>query len=128
MLKKSGALLLTMLYVITAAGFALNFNYCCSRLTSVKINSQVKSCNMPMPGKMKCCESKHLDVKVKDAHQGQSAAFIAKITGFELTKVPFADVFLSARQAVLIQNQAVDPPDISSSGMVTLLKNCMLRI
>jgi len=125
MLKKSGALALLLLYVITAAGFALNFNYCCNRLTSVKLYGEVKSCHMHM-GKVKCCESKHVVVKVKDAHQAQATSFFVKTFCLQLPTLYFADVYLSAREVALIKNNDSDPPDLPVAN--TLHKLCMLRI
>jgi hypothetical protein len=127
MLKKFGAYLLTLLYVITVAGFALNLNYCCSRLTSVKIYSEVKSCAMHM-GKSKCCESKHIVVKVKDAHQGQASSFIAKLKIVELPKLAFADFVIAPQQIALLNHHGHDPPDLPLSGISQLQKTGMLRI
>jgi hypothetical protein len=36
MIKKQGALLLALLYIITVAGFALNLHYCGDRVADVK--------------------------------------------------------------------------------------------
>ena len=127
MLKKFGAYLLTLLYIITVAGFALNLNYCCNRLTSVKIYSRVKSCTMQM-GKNKCCESKHIIVKVKDAHQGQSLAFVAKVKFLALPKLAFADYALTARQIAGLNNHNNDPPGLFYNGITPLQKSGMLRI
>jgi hypothetical protein len=125
MLKKSGAFALMLLYVITAAGFALNFNYCCKRLTSVNIYSEVKTCGIHM-GKVKCCETKHVVVKVKDAHQTQATSVIVKTFSFELPTFYFAAVYLSAKQVALIKNNDSSPPGLPHTN--TLHKLCMLRI
>jgi hypothetical protein len=128
MIKRSGAVVLTLLYIVTAMGFAINLHYCCSHLASIKIDAPVKSCNMPVTGKMKCCQDKHLEVKVKDAHQGQSQSFLSKIFGFELPKLPFADFFFSAQQTLSDKDLDKDPPDPPSNGLINFLKNCVFRI
>jgi hypothetical protein len=130
MLKRLTSLFLTKVYIITALGFALNLHYCGSVLAEVKIDAPVKSCKLPAAKKMKCCSDKKIDVKVNDAHESQSPSIIAKLFGFELTKIPFGDYILSAQQALL--EKLCDPtppaPPPSSGKTAQFIKNCSLRI
>jgi hypothetical protein len=128
MLKRSGATILAMLYLVTVTGFALSLHYCCSQLASVKINSPVKSANETVFSKNKCCADKRLEVKVKDVHQGESPSFFARIFAFELPKFPFADFFLSSQQALSFRVADRAPPDQPFDNIVTFLKNCTFRI
>jgi hypothetical protein len=128
MIKRSGAFLLTLLYLTTVVGFALNLHFCGSYLTSVKINAPAKSCNMLSAGKMKCCTNKHFEVKVKDAHQGQSQLFLAKTFAFEVPRLPFADFSLNTQQFLSDEYSYRGPPDPLLPNISTFLKNCTFRI
>jgi len=128
MLKRSGAFVLTLLYLVTVIGFALNLHFCGNYLASVKIDAPVKSCSMLSEGKKKCCTNKHFEVKVKDTHQGQSLSFLSKIFVFELAKLPFNNSFLSVNQGSLVKFFDRGPPDIFSCNNSIFLKNCIFRI
>lgn len=130
MFKRSGALLLAILYTVTVAGFALNLHYCGNRVAAVKINAPAKSCVKPLAKtKMKCCKDTRLDVKVKDSHESQQTSFLSRIFSFELPKLPLEDFFLSAQRALLeIFADRGPPPDKPSNKVAVILKNCMLRI
>jgi hypothetical protein len=127
MVKRSGAFVLTRLYLVTVMGFAVNLHFCGSYLAAVKIDAPVKSCIM-MSGKMKCCTNKHFVVKVKDAHQGEVHSFLSKIFAFELAKLPFNDSFLQVSAVTSIKFFDRGPPDISSGSISIFLKNCTFRI
>jgi hypothetical protein len=98
MLKRTGASLLALLYMVTVIGFALNFHYCFGYLSSVKINEPVKSRNFTATAKMKCCKDKHFEIKVKDAHQAEAQSFLAKVFAFESPALAFAEFSFSTQQ------------------------------
>jgi hypothetical protein len=127
MIKRSGALLLTLLYTVTVMGFAFNLHYCCSQLTLLKINEQVKT-NLTPSCKMKCCQTKHFEVKVKDAHQGESPSFLTKVFAFELPKFAFADFSFSMQYALLRNDLDRGPPEPSVDANIAFLKNRIFRI
>lgn len=130
MIKRLTTLFLTKVYIITALGFALNLHYCADVLASVKINGPSKSCKPIAVKKMKCCIDKQLDVKVKDAHQGESPSILSKIFAFELPEISFGDYFLLAQRELLQKLSGNTPPAPSpSSGKAAqYIKNCTLRI
>ena len=73
MFKRSVAMVLLMLYVITVSGFALNLHYCFNQISSVKVDAPANPCAKVLENsKMKCCKDKHIEIKVKDAHQNNS--------------------------------------------------------
>lgn len=128
MMKRSGALVLAVLYTVTALGFALNFHYCFNQLSSVGIDTPAK-CVTGLPvAKMKCCKDKQVQVKVKDVHQGEAPSFLSKIFVIHLPKLPFEDFFFSARQSLLEKDSNRGPPEKSGSGISLFLKNCIFRI
>ena len=129
MIKRSGAILLAVLYTITVAGFALNLHYCGSRVAAVKINAPAKSCAKPLAKtRIKCCKDTKLDVKVKDGHEAQPISFLARVFAFELPELPFQDFFVSVRQALVDRFFDRGPPDIPREGISVFLKNCIFRI
>jgi len=128
MIKRSGAFLLTLLYLITVMGFALNLHFCGSYLASVKIDAPAKSCNMLLSKKMKCCANKHFEVKVKDAHQAESQLFLAKTFVVELPGLSFAGFSLNTPPVLSDKYSYRGPPDPLLPDISTFLKNCTFRI
>jgi hypothetical protein len=123
MLKKSGIILVVLLYLITATGFALNLHFCGNLVESVKINSPTKKCGMDS----KCCKNTHLDVKVKDAHQPTDASFTGKNLVLSVPALVYP-----VYQGNSIASQAVHflpdrgPPPINA--VPVFIKNCTFRI
>jgi hypothetical protein len=130
MIKRLTTLFMTKVYLITAFGFALNLHYCGSVLAAVEVNSPVKSCNPLAAMKMKCCKDKHVDVKIKDAHQGEPQSIISKLFGFDLPRIPFGEFIFSAQKAVLEKLSDPDPPapPPPSGKTAIFIKNSTLRI
>jgi hypothetical protein len=129
MAKKSGALFLTKLYIITVIGFALNLHFCEGALASVRIDGPAKTCiKVPPTGKMNGCNDKQVDVKIKDAHQAESPSFFSQIFGFEITQIPFGAYVLSAQQAVVEKLSNKPPPPPPSGKTSQFIKNCTLKL
>lgn len=113
-----------LLYLITASGFALNLHYCGSIITSVKIDAPAKKCSSFV---MKCCRDKHVEVKVKDAHQGQSVSFSAKLLVAGLPTVRYTYQALTVQETTSIVFTDRGPPNIS--GRTPLyIRNRVFRI
>jgi hypothetical protein len=127
MLKRSAAVVLMVLYVITVSGFALNLHYCFDRISSFQIDAPARSCVKELETKkMKCCKDKHIEVKVKDAHQTGSIAFAGKIFVADLPKLKIADLFIAGNDllfSVSSYRGPPPPPDIN-----IYLKNCNFRV
>ena len=128
MFKRSGTIVLTVLYLITVTGFALNLHYCGKLLTAVKIDAPAKGCSDPMAHKMKCCKDKQLVVKVKDAHQTEPASVLGKLFGFELAKLPFASVTFNAPEKIITPAFDRGPPDPLLGNDPLYIKNCTFLI
>lgn len=124
MIKRTVALLLTMAYAITAVGFAFDLHYCCNRLVFVSINSPVKSCGMAA-FKSKCCKNSHIEVKVKDAHQGEAVSLLSDPCAFEMPPRLFGSFSVFEAGVVLINYDTPDPPHPPCPNY---LKNCTFRI
>jgi hypothetical protein len=127
MLKRSGALLLTLLYTVTVFGYALNLHYCGKLLASVKINSTSENC-MPLSSKkMKCCNDKQIEVKVKDAHQTASFNFLSKTFVFDLPKL-FSGSLLPVQQVPVKKLLYAASPHAPPGTVAVFVKNCTFRI
>jgi len=124
MFKKISVLTVLLLYLVTASGFALNLHYCGSLITSVKIDAPAKKCST---FEMKCCHDKHVEVKVKDAHQGQSMSFSAKLHVVNLPGIVYRYSVLSAQQPMAVRFADRGPPN-SSGGAAICIKNRVFRI
>ena len=129
MIKKAGVLLLVLMYVITSTGFALNLHFCGTHIADIKINAPAKSCAKPMAtSKMKCCKDTKLNVKVKDSHESQPNAFIAKTSPINLQRSAFEDFILPVHQMLLdaFFNREPSPPP--KQAVPAFIKNRTLKI
>lgn len=127
MIKRSGALLLMMLYMVTVSGIAFNLHYCGKLLASVKLELPVKSCLKLDGSKMKCCKDKQITVKVKDAHQHASFSFLAKTFVFDVPKTILnwnAPAQQTIQQSLLYTASPHAPPD----KVAVFVKNCTFLI
>jgi hypothetical protein len=127
MLKRSVAIVLMLLYVITVSGFALNLHYCFNRLSAFNIDAPSNPCTKVLEkAKMKCCQDRHIEVKVKDSHQAGSPSFWGKFFIFDLPTLSLPDFSVS------LQNERVEilpdrgPPE--PPGVPVFIKNCTFRI
>ena len=130
MFKKSGAIVLTILYLVTAMGFAINLRYCGKVITAVKINAPVKNCsNNMMSSRMKCCTEKHIDIKIKDSHVGEFPSFLGKLFSFHVARLPFANVVFNIPVTSTQATIGRAPPDGPLADNVPVfIKNCTFRI
>jgi hypothetical protein len=130
MIKKISASFLILLYAVTAVGFALNLHYCCDSLASVKINAPAaaaKTCKMACSSK--CCRDKHIEIKVKDAHQSQSGAYFDKLFAFQLPLLSFPDFFYPSQRTLFVRLFDKSPPDKTpNNSSVIFIKNRVFRI
>ena len=129
MVKRTGAILLAMLYTVTVLGFALNFHICGDYVASVKIDAPAVNCGMDKAnGKMKCRKDKQVEVKVKDAHRAEAPSFLAKVFGFELPHLSLDSLFPSLPSSVTEKFYDRGPPDPPVQSIATFIKNCIFRI
>ncbi len=90
-MKRMLGLSLALLYTVTVLGFALNFHYCFNRVSGITLNQPVKMCTSKKLSRIsKCCKDKHVDVKVKDGHQGSSQQFSAQRFALDLPYTTFS--------------------------------------
>jgi len=129
MLKKVSVLMLTLLYVISVPGFALNLHYCGKTITAVKFNAPAKGCvKNPAARKMKCCNDKRVDIKIKDAHESQPAQFLSKVFSLQLPAFSLNTFCFKASEYIARQNFDRGPPERLLSSIPTFLKNQAFRI
>jgi hypothetical protein len=126
MLKRTGALLLTLLYVVTASGFVVNMHYCGRLLVSVQINSPAKKC--PGESNMKACNDKHFAVKIKDAHQSTVFSFSPNTFVFDVLPIAFADYSFTQQHYLAGKLLGRAPPDIPPGNTPLFIKNNTFRI
>jgi hypothetical protein len=124
MLKRISVLTVLLLYLVTASGFALNLHYCGNIITSVKIDAPVKKCSVFA---MSCCHDKHVEVKIKDVHQGQSVSFSANVFVVYLPVTNYYYHTLSAQEPTHVAFAYRSPPNSSGSTPV-YIRNRVFRI
>ena len=127
MLKRAAAILLSVLYLVTASGFALNLHFCGDSITAVSINAAAKAPAGCADG-MGCCSNKHLVVKVKDAHLAQAPSLQAKLP--VLAVAPLVHPYFSVNFNPAFSDGFINkhPPDPPLTGISTFLKNRTFRI
>ena len=128
MIKRSATLALTLLYVVTVVGFVLNINYCCNRLTAVSLTNPDKPCSMLLTGKIKCCETRLVNVQVKDVHQHGPSVLLNRVCAFKLSKIPFFDKASVGYYKLLEAKSDKRPPPIPVSLIAAYTKNCIFLI
>ncbi|WP_299290690.1 hypothetical protein [uncultured Mucilaginibacter sp.] len=121
-IKKSGIILVVLLYLVTATGFALNLHFCGNVIESVKIDAPSKKCGMDS----KCCKETHLEVKVKDAHQASHTVFTGT---FLVSLVPvfsfaFSQEPLTINHLSNLHLERGPPPN----PVPVFIQNCTFRI
>ncbi|MBS1524165.1 MAG: hypothetical protein JST19_00865 [Bacteroidetes bacterium] len=121
MLRKPAAIILTLLYLVTATGFALNMHYCFGELASVKIDAPAKTCSKSLfTAKKKCCRDKRIEVKVKDSHEPSAKSSVSKIFNEELLFIVASNWNFSAPTHYLAASSYTKPPGALSTGPVYL--------
>jgi hypothetical protein len=127
MMKRFGAILLSVLYIVTVAGFALNLHFCCDELTSVSVTATVKSAGACKIATEKCCSDKRLVVKVNDPHYGQ-AHLPAKLFALKTPALCHPQFLFIRDLGNLRQFFDKRPPDPPMANTDAILKNRILRI
>ena len=128
MLKRSGAILLTVLYAVTVLGFALNLHYFGSKAASVKTNVPTINCSLGKPaGKTSCCKHTPVKSKVNDTYQDEATSFLSKVFAFELPQLPFKNLFYLPQQSIFGKVFDREPADEPSQGTATFIKTFIFR-
>jgi hypothetical protein len=126
MIKRTGALLLTLLYAVTTSGIVVNMHYCGHLLVSVRVNSPSKRCLGE--SMMKNCTDKQFKVKVKDAHQSTSFSFSPKTFVFETPSALFANYSFTQQHYLADKLLGRAPPDLPADNVRVFIKNRTFRI
>ncbi|TSD64525.1 hypothetical protein FFF34_011475 [Inquilinus sp. KBS0705] len=129
MMKKGIVIMMALLYLVTATGFALNLHYCGNHVAAVQINAPAKACGTPMAKmKMNCCKNSKLDVKVKDSHQSEQTSFIAKVFAVAIPKFNLSSYLFAAPKLQALKFSEKNPPDKILNSISILAKDCFIRI
>lgn len=128
MLKRLAAVMLLMLYITTVSGFALNLHYCFNRLSSIQIDAPAKGCVKGIAtSKMKCCSDKHIEIKVKDCHQGKAPSASDRVFQSLLHQL-LIPVTLFTVQTTSVVAIAYRGPPRATHNTPIFLQNCTFRI
>jgi hypothetical protein len=127
MLKRAAALFLSVLYLVTATGFALNLHFCGDSITTISINAPAKAPSGCVDG-MSCCTNKHLVVKVKDAHLAQPTNLQAKLPALVVPALVQPCFSFNFKQVLAEAFISKRPPDPPLTNVDSFLKNRVFRI
>jgi hypothetical protein len=127
MLKRAAAVLLSLLYLVTATGFALNTHFCGDSITAISINAAAKAPAGCADG-MKCCSNKHLVVKVKDVHVAQPYSVHSIALPFVVAPLACAGFSFGPTQGASADVVNKPPPQPPLPGIGLFLKNRVFRI
>jgi hypothetical protein len=126
--KRTAALLLTAIYLLSALGVAANSYYCCGKLQLTTILDGAKKPGCKMASMMpKCCKTKKQYFKVKDQHFGASA-FSLETKLFPAISIPYLNAQLSINipEQEFVSFNSHAPPDRFQPPFYIL--NCAYRI
>ncbi len=121
---------LSLFYLVTVIGLALNLHYCGGKLSSVKLNApaECKVCKneRKIASGRDCCKTTGFELKVKDSHQAGLKVKLPSDFGIQLFLVPVSTVFNSWNAAfVQVARGNKAPP---RAAIVPLhLFNCVFR-
>jgi hypothetical protein len=128
MLKRVAAVLLSLLYLVTATGFVLDTHFCGDSITAVSINATAKAPAGCGDGMMKCCTNKHLNIKVKDAHVGQPNTAHSIALAFAVTPACYPSFSFGTTQGASADFVNKSPPGPPLPGIGLFIKNRVFRI
>ncbi len=132
MIRKGIILLISVLYIITTAGVAVNFHYCMDRIVSVSFGHEKDhedgSCSRCGMNKIEnhCCADESFFVKLSDTHQASGFVHEHLLLSYML---PVAFVNLTTAEqgntaTCIIDNFSPPPPVLNK----LYLANCVFRI
>ena len=121
-MKKAAAILLVLFYAFSTAGVAMKADYCCNKLTSVKLVLADGA-----KDKEGCCKVKYESFKVKDVH---AAADILTTPALHFTFIHTLNSFFSTSDLTSAkENKFINihsPPFYQNIS--AYISNCVFRI
>ncbi|WP_462267087.1 HYC_CC_PP family protein [Mucilaginibacter sp.] len=129
MMKRAAILLIALLYLGTVMGVGLNFHYCFGRVSSVKLYESQPDCKLlkrtKKPG---CCQSKQLNVKVKDSHEQVKEGVKLYSPVAQRPATHYAGLQLAVSGINISGYTYRGPPLTALSCCPLFIKNCTFRI
>jgi hypothetical protein len=126
-MKKAIVIILMLVYGLSSTGATVHFHYCCGKLDNISLSSSAKkSCPAKGISSKECCDSKHIELKVK-GDQEAGAKWISTRKDFAVPLIK-ASLYLMVRaQEIPVSVYATGPPEKVSS-LPLYIKNCVYRI
>lgn len=128
MIKRISAVTILLLYLTSYVGFAVNMHFCGQQLSSVSINSAPQKCCAKLAKPMKCCNDKHVTVKVTDKYKVEATA--AKVpaisTASIFVKTNSFDSYYRRFAVFYTSDFKQRPPQFSAVPFT--IQNCVFRI
>ncbi len=128
-MKKTAAILLTLLYLLPAIGFSIDAHWCGNKIQAIKVNAVTKkecSCGKKMP--KGCCKNVHSHIQLTDNHNGSSTVVSYNNDLVKLLAdlpVHTAGLFVSRLSAFNFTDDHAPP---GGNKLPVYLTNCTFRI
>jgi len=125
-MKKLALIFITLVYMLSVAGAAVNQFYCCGKLSSETV-SLIGSGQKENNDARGCCKTTHQYFKVKDAHiSSDHVSSPEKYFNFIQTNFPLIEILNFEKQKSFVANSINAPPLIPSNPIYIF--NCTYRI
>jgi hypothetical protein len=126
LMKKLLVIFLMLVYGLSSTGATLYLHYCCGKLDNISFSSTgKKNCPANAVTAKGCCDSKHVELKVK-GDQEPAAKWILTQTELSIL-VGTVSYLLVPSLKVPVHAYATGPPVVNAS-VPLFISNCVFRI
>ena len=130
MIKRVVVLSLLLVYLSTTVGFALSLHFCGTKISDIRINQSTKKpcCSKETDTKPdKCCDDKHIKIKVSDQQQTIQSTKIPVVCDLELLIVGQDQRSAIFTLGTSASQMSYCGPPLASKIPLTI-QNCIFRI
>lgn len=126
-MKKILVIVLMLVYGLSSTGATVHLHFCCGKLDDISFSSiEKKTCSTKTVSTKKCCDSKHVELKVK-ADQEPGAKWIMVLKDPSTSVYTTSYYLLAPTKKIPVNAYATGPP-LPASLVPLFIKNCVYRI
>ena len=126
-MKKIVVIILLLVYGLSSSGATIHLHFCCGKLDDISFSSiSPKSCSIKTSSSKDCCNSKHVELKVK-ADQEPVIKWLAAFKAF--TKFLYPANYMGLAPVVKISfNEFANGPPVEALTVPLFIQYCVYRI
>ena len=126
-MKKIIVIVLLLVYGLSSSGATIHLHFCCGKLDDISFSSTgPKSCSVKTFSSKDCCNSKHVELKVK-ADQEPGIKWLAAYKVY--TKFLYPAVYMGLTPVVKISiNEFATGPPVAALTVPLFIQYCVYRL